>query len=62
MGFLRAYLRVSTTEQDVLRAKAEIKAFANSHNQQISNYYLEQFTGTSLDFSLYCSLFRNFNY
>ena len=49
MGFIRAYLRVSTIEQDVLRAKAEIITFTNSHNQQISNYYLEQFTGTSLD-------------
>ncbi|QDP02192.1 recombinase family protein [Thalassotalea sp. PS06] len=49
MGFIRAYLRVSTEEQDVLRAKKEILEFANSFNQTIASYYFEKFTGTSLE-------------
>lgn len=49
MGFIRAYLRVSTVGQDVMRAKNEIEAFAQQHNQLIAAYYFEKFTGTSLD-------------
>ena len=48
MGFIRAYLRVSTVGQDVMRAKNEIEAFAQQHNQLIAAYYFEKFTGTSL--------------
>lgn len=49
MGFIRSYLRVSTVEQDVMRAKKEIIEFAKSHNQQIAAFYFEKFTGTSLN-------------
>ncbi|MGI2002100.1 recombinase family protein [Shewanella frigidimarina] len=49
MGFIRAYLRVSTVDQHVMRAKKEISEFAESHNQQIAAYYFERFTGTSLE-------------
>ncbi len=49
MGFIRAYLRVSTVGQDVMRAKNEIEEFAQRYQQQIAAYYFEKFTGTSLD-------------
>jgi DNA invertase Pin-like site-specific DNA recombinase len=49
MGFIRAYLRVSTVEQDVMRAKEEIIDFSNNHNQKIAAFYFEKFTGTSLN-------------
>ena len=49
MGFIRAYLRVSTEEQDVMRAKKEIDDFALLHNQKIAAFYYEKFTGTSLN-------------
>ncbi|EKO3466628.1 recombinase family protein [Vibrio fluvialis] len=49
MGFIRAYLRVSTVGQDVMRAKTEIEEFATSHNQKIAAFYFERFTGTSLN-------------
>lgn len=49
MGFIRAYLRVSTVGQNVMRAKEEISEFAHSHNQQIAAFYFERFTGTSLN-------------
>lgn len=49
MGFIRAYLRVSTVGQDVMRAKNEIEEFAQQYQQQIAAYYFEKFTGTSLD-------------
>ena len=49
MGFIRAYLRVSTVGQDVMRAKNEIDEFAQQHNQLIATYYFEKFSGTSLD-------------
>ncbi len=49
MGFIRAYLRVSTVGQDVMRAKNEIEQFATSHNRKIAAFYFERFTGTSLN-------------
>ncbi len=49
MGFIRAYLRVSTVGQDVMRAKTEIEEFATSHSQKIAAFYFERFTGTSLN-------------
>ncbi|MGF1743819.1 recombinase family protein [Vibrio minamisatsumaniensis] len=48
MGFIRAYLRVSTVGQDVMRAKNQIEEFAQQHDQLIAAYYFEKFTGTSL--------------
>lgn len=48
MSFIRAYLRVSTDEQNVMRAKEEITEFANSHDQQIATFYFEKYTGTKL--------------
>jgi DNA invertase Pin-like site-specific DNA recombinase len=49
MGFIRAYLRVSTIGQNVMRAKEEIEAFTASHQQQVAAFYFEKFTGTSLN-------------
>jgi len=49
MGFIRAYLRVSTAGQNVMRAKEEITEFVNVHNQNIASFYFEKFTGTSLN-------------
>ncbi len=49
MGFIRAYLRVSTVGQDVMRAKNQIEEFAQQHDQLIAAYYFEKFTGTSLN-------------
>ncbi|MCL1148059.1 recombinase family protein [Shewanella marinintestina] len=49
MGFIRAYLRVSTVGQDVMRAKEEIAEFAKSYSQQVASFYFEKFTGTSLN-------------
>lgn len=49
MGFIRAYLRVSTVDQDVMRAKDEITEFVRNHDHKVAAYYFEKFTGTSLD-------------
>jgi DNA invertase Pin-like site-specific DNA recombinase len=46
--FVRAYLRASTVEQDALRAKAELVAFAAERGLPIASFYLENETGASL--------------
>ena len=46
---IRAYLRASTTEQDALRAKEELKAFAVKFNNRIAGYYIENQSGTKLE-------------
>lgn len=46
---IRAYLRVSTEEQDVDRAKEELRLFTKRHNRRIASYYAESFTGTKLE-------------
>ncbi|MNC27086.1 putative transposon Tn552 DNA-invertase bin3 [compost metagenome] len=45
---VRAYLRVSTPEQDVERSRQLLKAFAEQHGQFIAGYYLENESGTKL--------------
>jgi len=42
---IRAYLRASTTEQDPMRAAAELESFAKSHGQQIAARYVENASG-----------------
>ncbi|WP_279131088.1 recombinase family protein [Photobacterium phosphoreum] len=46
---IRAYLRASTTEQDALRAKEELKAFGDKFNHRIASYYIENQSGTKLE-------------
>ncbi|MNF31641.1 putative transposon Tn552 DNA-invertase bin3 [compost metagenome] len=45
---VRAYLRVSTPEQDVERSRQLLKAFAEQHGQFIAGFYLENESGTKL--------------
>ncbi|WP_407228276.1 recombinase family protein [Escherichia coli] len=40
-GFVRAYLRASTSEQDASRALAAIDSFAEERGLNICNYYIE---------------------
>ena len=46
---IRVYLRVSTEEQDVDRAKECLRIFIQSHNKRIASYYAESFTGTKIE-------------
>ncbi|PSU58076.1 recombinase family protein [Photobacterium phosphoreum] len=46
---IRAYLRASTTEQDALRAKDELKSFGMKFNNRIAGYYIENQSGTKLE-------------
>lgn len=46
---VRAYLRASTDQQDALRAKGALLAFAESHGQRIAAFYPENETGTKLN-------------
>ncbi|WP_305843178.1 recombinase family protein [Photobacterium leiognathi] len=46
---IRAYLRASTTEQDALRAKEELKAFGVKFGSRIAGYYIENQSGTKLE-------------
>ncbi|HBW0966173.1 TPA: recombinase family protein [Klebsiella pneumoniae] len=48
-GFVRAYLRASTSEQDASRALAAIDSFAHEHGLNICNYYIENESGSRLD-------------
>lgn len=48
MCFTRAYLRASTDEQDVNRAKQDLINFANEHNLNICNFYSENISGATL--------------
>ncbi|WP_258190817.1 recombinase family protein [Photobacterium angustum] len=38
---IRAYLCTSTTEQDVQRAKEELKVFGAKFDSRIAGYYIE---------------------
>ena len=44
-GFVRAYLRASTTEQDATRALDTINTFAIERGLSICNYYIENESG-----------------
>ncbi|NNU59091.1 recombinase family protein [Ochrobactrum soli] len=46
--FTRAYLRASTKEQDALRARAELEAFASERGLTIAATYTENESGASL--------------
>lgn len=46
--FIRAYLRASTNEQDAMRAKGPLKAFAIRHGLTIAAFYAENESGASL--------------
>ena len=48
-GFVRAYLRASTSEQDASRALAAIDSFAEERGLNICNYYIENESGSRLD-------------
>lgn len=42
------YLRASTQEQDALRAKEELDDFISTHNMKVSNYFIENVSGATL--------------
>ena len=46
--FVRAYLRASTDEQDALRAKEDLKAFAADNGQRVASWYVENESGSTL--------------
>jgi DNA invertase Pin-like site-specific DNA recombinase len=46
--FVRAYLRASTTEQDALRAREQLKAFAAERGLKIASWYVENESGAKL--------------
>ena len=46
---VRAYLRASTAEQDVQRARGALLEFADSHGQRIAGFYPENESGTKLN-------------
>lgn len=48
-GFVRAYLRASTTEQDATRALETMNSFARERSLSICNYYIENESGSKLD-------------
>lgn len=48
-GFVRAYLRASTTEQDATRALDAINSFAIERRLSICNYYIENESGSRLE-------------
>lgn len=49
MAFVRAYLRASTAEQDVNRARADLERFASEHGHLIASWYTETASGASLE-------------
>ncbi len=48
MCFIRAYLRASTDEQDVARARGQVEAFAAERGMQIAAWYRENESGAKL--------------
>lgn len=48
-GFVRAYLRASTSEQDATRARGTIDAFASERGLTVCNYYVENESGSHLE-------------
>jgi DNA invertase Pin-like site-specific DNA recombinase len=49
LPLVRAYLRASTAEQDVHRARGALLAFADTHGQRIAGFYPENESGTKLN-------------
>jgi DNA invertase Pin-like site-specific DNA recombinase len=48
MKFVRAYLRASTTDQDAIRARAQLEAFAADRGLTIAAWYVENESGAKL--------------
>ncbi len=48
-NFVRAYLRASTSDQDVQRARSALQAFAQSHDRVIASWYVENQSGAKAD-------------
>lgn len=48
-GFVRAYLRASTDEQDAQRARSTLETFAHERGVMICGYYAENESGARLD-------------
>lgn len=46
--FIRAYLRVSTKEQNAERARESLIQFATQHDQRIAAFYIENVSGATL--------------
>ena len=46
--FIRAYLRASTDEQDVIRAKNQLRAFTVERSMTVVAWYLENESGAWL--------------
>lgn len=46
--FVRAYLRASADDQDALRAKEQLKAFASEHGHRVAAFYIENASGAKL--------------
>lgn len=49
VGFIRAYLRASTNEQDANRAKESLIDFAEKQQLKICNFYVENKSGATLE-------------
>ncbi|OUE44478.1 serine recombinase [Billgrantia desiderata SP1] len=45
-GFIRAYLRASTDDQDASRARASLESFANEKGVSVASWYIENASGT----------------
>ena len=49
MSFIRCYLRASTEDQNALRARESIIAFAEQHKAKIASFYVDNFSGRKLE-------------
>lgn len=49
MAFVRAYLRASTSGQDVMRARTMLENFAAERGHLVASWYVETASGASLD-------------
>lgn len=47
--YVFGYLRASTAGQDASRAKKAIREFAQSHNQRVAGWYIENQSGTTIN-------------
>ncbi len=48
-GYVRAYLRASTSDQDATRAKESLERFAAEHGREVVSWYIETASGTKLE-------------
>lgn len=47
--YVFGYLRASTAGQDASRAKKALREFAQSHNQRVAGWYIENQSGTTIN-------------